>query len=378
MKRGIIFSLVLIIFISSITYGEGFDEDVFGVLLTDYDTGEVLYSKNIDEKLNIASITKLMTYVVSMDAIKKGNVYYEDIVTIGENPPKERGSTFYLGKGEMLTFKTLLESIMIASANDSCVAIAEHVAGTEKKFVKLMNDKAKELGLANTKYVNPNGLPEDDGTENIMTVREIEELSRYILENYPEVLEITDKRSIEISTRKYKENTNPLLRDMPLVDGLKTGYTDGAGYCLVSTMIVPKDEDNARDIRLIGIIMGTKTEKERKEKSEALLQYGIDNFKSHELITIEKGIDIKINEAKNQEVKLVPNEDKYIVINKKDKIKTEIILNKDRKYPIEKGEKIGVLELYKNGIKSDTVELYSDRKIKKANMFTRFYRWITR
>ncbi|MBS4539156.1 D-alanyl-D-alanine carboxypeptidase [Clostridium sp. D2Q-11] len=376
MKKTVILTLILIICFSSLVWGEDFDEDVFGVLLSDYETGEILYSKNTDEKLNIASITKLMTYLISMDAIREGKVYYEDIVTIGDNPPKEWGSTFYLKKGEMFKFHTLLEAIMIASANDACVAIAEHVAGTEKEFVKMMNDKARELGLVNTKYVNTNGLPEDDGTENIMTIREINELSSYILKTYPEVLKITDKRSIEVSTRNYKVNTNPLLRDMPLVDGLKTGHTDGAGYCLVSTINIPKDEENDKNMRLVGIIMGTASEKERKEKSEALLNYGIDNFKSEKVITREEGIYVKLNEAKAPNIKLVPNKDKYIVINKKNKVNTKIILNGNRDFPVKKGEKMGVLEVYKNGVKKDTIDLFADEEIKRANIFVRLYRWL--
>jgi len=350
MKKIVILTLILIMCFSSLVWGEDFDEDVFGVLLSDYETGEVLYSKNTDKKLNIASITKLMTYLISMDAIREGKVYYEDIVTIGDNPPKEWGSTFYLKKGEMFKFHTLLEAIMIASANDACVAIAEHVAGTEKEFVKMMNNKAKELGLVNTKYVNTNGLPEDDGTENIMTIREINELSSYILNTYPEVLEITDKRSIEVSTRNYKVNTNPLLRDMPLVDGLKTGHTDGAGYCLVSTINIPKDEENDN--------------------------YGIDNFKSEKVITREEGIYVELNEAKDTNVKLVPNEDKYIVINKKSKVNTKIILNANRDFPVKKGEKMAVLEVYKNGVKKDSIDLFADEEIKRANIFVRLYRWL--
>ncbi|MBS4534007.1 D-alanyl-D-alanine carboxypeptidase [Clostridium sp. D2Q-14] len=378
MKKIITIVLIVIISFSSLVYGEEFEKDVFGVLLSDYETGEILYSDNIDKKLNIASITKLMTYTVTMDAIKEGKVYYEDIVTIGENPPKEWGSTFYLEEDEKLKLKTLLESIMIASGNDSCVAIAEYVAGSEDAFIKLMNEKAKELGLENTKYVNTNGLPEDDGTENIMTIREINKLAKYILDTYPEILKITDKRSIEVSSRDYIENTNPLLRDMPLVDGLKTGNTDGAGYCLVSTMINPVNEDNDKEMRIIGIIMGTKSKKDRKEKSEALLNYAIDNFKYEEIITRDKGINIKINEAKNSSVNVVPEEDKYIFINKEDEIKTKIILDENQKFPIEKGEKIGMLEVYKNGKNSKNIDLYSNKKIKKANIFVRLFRWLFR
>lgn len=376
MKKIFIIILVLIISFSSLVYGEEFEEDVFGVLLSDYETGEILYSNNIDERLNIASITKLMTYAVTMDAIKERKVYYEDIVTIGKNPPKEWGSTFYLKEGEKIRFKTLIESIMIASGNDSCVAIAEHVAGSEEAFVKLMNDKAEELEFENTKYVNPNGLPEDDGTENIMTIREINELAIYILDNYPEILEITDKRSIEISPRNYAENTNPLLRDMPSVDGLKTGHTDGAGYCLVSTMSNPISEDNDKEKRIIGIIMGTESKKARKEKSQSLLNYATDNFKNKEIITIDKGINIKLNEAKDLNVKLVPEEDEYISINKEDEINTKLILNENKKFPIEIGEKIGKLEVYKNGEVIENIDLYSDKQVKKANIFIRVFRWL--
>lgn len=373
MKRTIIICLLILILSSQFTYAE-LGEGLKGSMLSDFETGEILYEKNIDEKLNIASITKLMTYAVTKDALKEGKVHLSDIVTIGENPPKEYGSTFYLNKGDMLPLEVLIESILIVSANDSCVAIAEYIAGSEAEFVKLMNEKAKELGLENSIFYNPNGLPEADKRENTMTIREINKLARYILYQYPEILEVTDKEYMEISPRKYKENTNPLLKEMPLVDGMKTGETNAAGLCLVSSIKLPKDENRDKEMRLIAITMGAEDKKTRKEKSEELLKYGIKNFKQKEIILKDKGLNIKLNKAKNQNVKLVPEYNNYTMIKNKDKIKTKVIVDDKLKLPIKKGEKAALLEVYENDKLKYKLDLFASKDIEKANIFKRIYR----
>jgi D-alanyl-D-alanine carboxypeptidase (penicillin-binding protein 5/6) len=276
----------------------------------------------------------------------------------------------------MLLLETLIESILIASANDSCVAIAEHVAGSEAEFVKMMNQKAKELGLENTVFYNPNGLPEEDKRENTMTIREINVLTQYILHEYPEILEITDKMYIEINPRKFEENTNPLLKDIPLVDGIKTGNTNAAGLCLVSSIKLPKDKNKNKDkeMRLIAIVMGAETRKERKEKSQKLLEYGIENFGTKEIITKDKGININLKKAKNQEVKLVPKGDDYLVVKNGDKISTKVLIDENLKLPLKKDKKAGVLEVYQNKKLKYKLDLFTNRDLKKANIFIRIYR----
>ncbi|WP_130805465.1 D-alanyl-D-alanine carboxypeptidase family protein [Senegalia massiliensis] len=374
MKKIITICLLMIICFSQFTYADELSEGLKGAMLVDYETGELLYEKNIDDKLPIASITKLMTYVVTKDALKEGKVHLSDIVKIGENPPKEYGSTFYLKEGDMLPLETLIESILIASANDSCVAIAEHVAGSEAEFVKMMNQKAKELGLENTVFYNPNGLPEEDKRENTMTIREINVLTQYILHEYPEILEITDKMYIEINPRKFEENTNPLLKDIPLVDGIKTGNTNAAGLCLVSSIKLPKDKNKDKEMRLIAIVMGAETRKERKEKSQKLLEYGIENFGTKEIITKDKGININLKKAKNQEVKLVPKGDDYLVVKNGDKISTKVLIDENLKLPLKKDKKAGVLEVYQNKKLKYKLDLFTNRDLKKANIFIRIYR----
>lgn len=373
MKKVITICLLIIMYFSQFAYAD-LGEGLKGAMLSDFETGEILYAKDIDKKLKIASITKLMTYAVTKDALKEGKINLSDIVTIGENPPKEYGSTFYLKQGDILPLEILIESILIASANDSSVAIAEHVAGSEAEFVKLMNNKAKELGLENTIYYNPNGLPEEDKRENTMTIKEINILTRYILDEYPEILEITDKEYIEINPRKYEENTNPLLKGMPLVDGIKTGNTNAAGLCLVSSIKLPKDKNRDKEMRLIAITMGAETKEERKEKSRELLEYGMKNFNSKEIILKDKGVNIKLNKAKNPDVKLVPQDDNYTIVTNKDKIKTKIIIDENLKLPLKKGEKAGLLEVYENDKLKYKEELFASRDIKKANIFKRIYR----
>lgn len=374
MKKIIIICLLIIMCFSQFAYADELSEGLKGAMLVDYETGEILYENNVDKKIEIASITKLMTYVVTKDALKEGKVHLSDIVTVGENPPKEYGSTFYLKKGDMLPLEILIESILIASANDSCIAIAEHVASSEAEFVKMMNQKAKELGLENTVFYNPNGLPEEDKRENTMTIREINILTRYILNQYPEILEITDKMYIEINPRKFEENTNPLLKGMPLVDGIKTGNTNAAGLCLVSSIKLPKDKNKDKEMRLIAIVMGAETRKERKEKSQKLLEYGIENFGTKEIISKDKGININLKKAKNQDVKLVPKKDEYLIVKNGDKISTKVLIDENLKLPLKKDKKVGILEVYQNKKLKYKLDLFANRDLKKANIFIRIYR----
>ena len=187
------------------------------------------------------------------------------MIYIDEDTTKVKGSSLELKEGESFTVNELLEALMVVSANDATYALAKYVAGSEEAFVNMMNDKAKSLGLNNTIYFNSTGLPEGE-IQNMMSPRDIFILSRHIINKYPEILSLTTIPYIEIPSRGYKEqNTNPLLNEIIGVDGLKTGFTNKAGYCLVSTVNVHGTTNQDENFRLIGIVMGTKNEDKRKE-----------------------------------------------------------------------------------------------------------------
>lgn len=371
--------ILLIIILISVDYGYADDSIESGlstVLLGEYESGEILYDYNIDHPVFVASITKLMTYLVCMDEIFQGKVSLDDTVVIGDNPPKEYGSIFNLKVGEKVKLKTLIDSILVVSANDSCVAIAEHIAGSEEEFVKMMNKKARELGLHNTVYINSNGLPEREG-QNIMSSRDIFTLSRHIISKYPQILDTTKLLQLTIKSREYnRKNTNPLLKEIPDIDGLKTGYTDKAGYCLVSTLKVPTSETNEIPFRLIGIIMGASSEEVRKEKSIQLLSYGIKNYKKTKVLSKDAAVhNVKIYNAENIDVNLFPEKDLTLLTKKGTDIRKEIIIDKSLRAPIKMGEKVGKIVIH-NGNTKEEIALIVKRNINKASFFKRIYRFL--
>lgn len=370
-KRLCLFLTIILILIPVIVHGDSFDENVRSVLLGDYESGKIFYEKSIDDKVEIASLTKIMTYLVTMDYVTSGEVNLDDLVTISENAAKLRGSSFMLKEGEEISLRTLLESIMIVSGNDSCVAVAEYIAGSEEKFVKLMNDKAKEIGLTNTYYYNSSGYPLSSGEENYMSTRDLFELTRYVIKKYPQVLEITKKKNLSVPSRNFeKENTNPLLNLIDGIDGFKTGYTDKAGKCLISTIRVSESEDNEKPFRLIGIVMGAESDEERTDVSKRLIEYGLQNYSykkvlgKNEVITL-----IEVKNAKDALVDVFPQKDLIIFVKEGQNIEKKITLNENIKAPLSPGDKVGKIVI-SNGIgEKYSIDLVVNSYVRKKNIF---------
>jgi len=377
-KRILSFIIIILLLSSTFVYSEdNLDEGARTLLLGEYESGKILYEYNSDEKIEIASITKLMMYLVTMDQVSSGNASLDDLVKVSREAAKIGGSTFYIREGEEIKLKTLLESALVVSANDSCVAIAEHIAGTEEEFVNMMNSKAKEIGLNTATFMNSNGLPLDDGSQNQMSTKDIFTLARHVITKYPQILEITKLNRIIVPSRSFEgDNTNPLLNEIKIVDGLKTGYTDEAGYCLVSTMVVEESDENEQPFRLIGIVMGTKTKAIRKNKSLELLQYGIDNYNKVKVINKASPVKtINIDNAKVPSVDVLPQKDLYLLVKKDEAIEKEIQINDDLSAPIEKGTKVGTIKV-KIGNEVESVDLIVDRDVIKVNIFNRIFRFI--
>lgn len=243
-----------------------------GFILQDFLSGRVLASYNEDERVEPASITKLMTSYAIFKELSEGNLALDDEVTISEKAWRTGGSKMFVEVGNRVSVEELIQGMIVQSGNDACVALAEHIAGSEGTFADLMNQYAAALGMTNTNYANSTGLPADD---QYTTAADSAILARALIREFPTYYRwYSDKEYTYNNIRQHNRNT--LLWRDPSVDGLKTGYTEAAGYCLVSSA-------KKEGMRLVSVIMGSRTEKTRADESQALLNYGFRFFETHKL-----------------------------------------------------------------------------------------------
>lgn len=360
MKKGAQVLLVFLIIISIVTpnisYGENTNVDKFSKssILIDQDTARVLYEKNPDEKRPLASLSKMMTFLIAIEAIKNKEVNPQDIIIVDKDIAKVRGSSYKLKEGEKVPLIELMKGLMIVSGNDAAVAISKHIGKSEEKFVKRMNKRAKEIGMTNTSFVNCNGLPiyslsnpKKPPKENISTARDIAKLGKYMMDNYEkEVTAITDMQTYTYSKRGFcKNNTNGLLSIIPDVDGIKTGYTGNAGYCLAFSMKINEDTKNIEN-RLIGVSLGANHKNKRMQACLAMLKYGKENFTTQKVMSKEELIGKKYLKGLDElEITLESEDDLIIVKKNNENINTQLTF-KEIKLPIKKGDVLGVIKYY--------------------------------
>ncbi len=290
MKKVLILSLSLLFLQPSFSLAEEGryrDEYSKNAIISDLNTGRIIYAKNADEKAAMASMSKIMTLLLTFDAIKDKKVSPNDIVTIQKEDVNRLGTNIKLTVGEKISLEELMKGMMLVSANDAALAISRYVAGDYDTFVKMMNSKAKKIGMTDTTFYNPNGLPykiSSDGvsTENTTTAQDVLKLSKWIYKHYPsQTIAITsEKRYIDLKKGINEESTNPLLPLLANVDGLKTGFTDKAGYCLSYSMKIPKGNGNDAANRLIGVSMGCASKEARKEASYSALTFIENKYKT--------------------------------------------------------------------------------------------------
>lgn len=304
------------------------------------DTGEVISENAPDKVVSIASTTKVMTYLVVRDLIAGGKGSLTENVLISRKAANTEGSTFNLKEGDEVSVALLLDSIMIVSANDSCVALAEHFAGSTEEFVKLMNEKAAELHMETAEFYTVNGLPSEDDKENKMTPRELFNLSAHVMRTYPDVLEVTKKEKLDVPERDFSEpNSNTLLGKLKGIDGLKTGFTDSAGRCLIATG--KKSEDQ---YRIATVVMGTDSIERRDDLSLNLMKDMYDNYEKKLVYEKGKVLDRKpLNDSRFVNIDVAMKEDFYAFVKKDEQIKTEIMMMKEVKTPIKVGDTVGKL-----------------------------------
>jgi len=304
-------------------------------IVIDADTGRVLYEKDAYSRRAIASTTKIMTAIV---AIENGNL--DDKVKVSSRAASIWGSTIKLKPGEELTLRELLYGMMLKSGNDAALAVAEHVGGTVENFVKMMNDKAKELGLKNTSFKTPHGL---DAEGHYSTPYELAMITRYALQN-PIFAEIVATKSATITNRSLY-TTNEMLSLYPGADGVKTGYTGKAGRCLVTSA--------TRDgFRIISVVLNCASRNKRAESSKAILDYAFNNYRPYELLKANQELgQVNVYRGKKSSVPVVAVESIKLPLSKEEKakLKTELTLDELINAPVYKGVEVGKIEFFVDG-----------------------------
>lgn len=333
-------------------------------ILIEADSGKIIYEKEKDKRVSVASMTKMVAQIIILEEIEKGHIKWSDVVTVSRNASGMGGSQIYLEEGEKITIEDLMKGISVASGNDATVAMAEVISGSEEKFVKKMNQKIKELGLKNTHFSNCTGLDTDD---HYSSSYDMAMIARDLVVNHSEILRfssIYEDYLREDTDRKFwLVNTNKLISFYDGADGLKTGHTDAAGYCLAATA-------KRNDLRLIAIVLGEKDSKVRNAETVSLLDYGFNNVKLKKIVN--KGSVVKkieVNKANKDIINVKLKNNLNVVensgINNK-KYKFNVKVN-DVKLPIKKDSVVGKIEaLYKNKVVS-TGELIVDEDIEELS-----------
>lgn len=337
------------------------------LFLIDYNTGKVLYKKNADSKMPVASITKLMTICLTCEQIDLGKLKMEELIVVSDKAAGMGGSQVFIEANAQYSVGDLLKSVIVSSANDSSVALAETIAGSEKNFVILMNNKAKELGLNNTNYVNCTGLPASNQFSSARdTAKLLKEVFKY--DNYRKF------STIWIDSLKHPKlreselvNTNKLIRYYEGCDGGKTGSTNEAGYCLAATA-------KRGNMRLLGVVLGAQSGKERFAETSKLLNFGFNNFDNK--LIVDSSVELKqkayIQNGNIDYVKIKPKENLYVLLNKLNKnenIQTKVKIFKNIKAPIKAGNKIGEIYVIENNKIIAQTDLLSTQNIAKANIY---------
>ncbi|AXN33509.1 D-alanyl-D-alanine carboxypeptidase [Vibrio coralliilyticus] len=345
-----------------------------GYVLIDYNTGQVLVEKNANTKLNPASLTKLMTAYVAGQEVKAGNITLDDQVVISKNAWAKNfpdSSKMFIEVGTTVPLMDLYRGLIVQSGNDASVAIAEYVAGSEGAFVNLMNSWAEKLGLENTAYTNPHGL---DSNGLYSTPMDIAKLGQAIIRDLPDIYPLYSETSYTYNgITQY--NRNGLLRDRSMnVDGMKTGYTSGAGYSLTTSA-------TSGDMRLIAVVMGASSTKSRESESKQLLSYG---FRFFETVSPTKAGDT-VTEAKvwmgeQDQLSVGVDEDIYMTLPKGNaaKLTAEVEFDRELVAPITEGEKVGTIIYSVEGDEVATADLIAQADVDEGSLFKKLMDWFKR
>ena len=365
MKKVICFFICVCFMMQSVVvFAEGNTDlglNAKSAILMEEATGNILYESNPNERLPIASVTKVMTMLLIMEAVDSGKISLDDMVTVSENAMSYGGSTMFLETGEQLTVNDMLKGIAVASANDGCVAMAEHLAGSESAFVDMMNEKAKELGMENTHFMNTNGLDEDD---HYSSARDVAIMSRELMKHET----IFNYTSIWMDTLRGGKfqlaNTNKLIRFYDGANGLKTGSTSKALCCLSAAA-------KRNDMQLIAVVLGAPTSAERFASAKSLLDYGFANYAVNTQITAGDEVQkIAVEKGVDEEVGVVAGDSCSTLVKKgqEDNITKEIKIDETITAPIEAGQKIGTMTISRDGEVIADIDLNASSAVEKKGI----------
>ena len=374
--------LLVILFISfpHAVCAEEIKVDAKGAVLMDAGSGTILFEQNAHEKMYPASVTKIMTTLIAMESLENGKISLDDRVVISRNAAGMGGSQIYMEPEEVKTVEQLLKAVVVASGNDASVALAEHIAGTEEAFVQMMNQRAKELGMQNTNFVNSHGIHHED---HYTTAYDVALMSRELVK-HSKIFDWTTiwMEDIEVGKEgRFKTftmvNTNKLIKRYEGADGLKTGSTSDAKYCMSATAV-------KGNMRLIAVVMGSPTSEVRFREAEKMLNYGFARYNSVPIAKKDEVLErLKVNKGKERWVNIVPAEDMKVLVLKGEEasLEKEMVLPDDITAPVDGGEKVGELIVKQNGEMLGIVDLVAEESVNKAGMLLMLKRvlldWIT-
>lgn len=366
MKKIILFILLLFpIFVKA----EDLTPNAESGILIEYSTGKILYSKKIDEKLAPASMTKIMTLLLIMEAVEEGKINLDNNIPISTNASSMGGSQVFLDPNTEMKAEELIKSIAIASANDSAVAMAEAISGTTANFVSRMNSRAKELGCKNTNFKNVHGLDEEG---HYSTAYDMSLIARELLK-HEQILKYTSTYEAYLNkpngTSTWMVNTNKLIKYYTGLDGLKTGFTKTAGYCLTSTA-------KRNDMRLISVVMKEPSSQVRNSETISLLNYGFSNYKIKTILKKDQNLGtIEVQNGKKElaDITILEDATNLESINDNKEYSFNIVTDKV-KAPLKKGDKVGTLELTEQGTIIKRLNIIVKENIPKANIWDLYKR----
>ena len=332
-------------------------------LLIDFNSGRILAEKKINKKIEPASITKLMTAYVIYKELDSGRLSLDEEVVISEKAWKMKGSKMFIEVGKKITVDKLLKGLIVQSGNDATVALAEHVAGSESTFADFMNQHAQELGMTNTNFVNSTGWPNKN---HVTTAADLAKLASAIIREFPEHYKRYKEKEFTYNGIKQYNRNKLLWRDKS-VDGFKTGHTESAGYCLVASA-------KREDMRLISIVLGTKSEKSRENVSQSLLSYGFRFYESNKLYTAGESLkSARIWMGASEDINIGLSEDLVVTIPRGQykKLDAVVTVNDEIEAPVKKGQQLGVLSIKLEGKEIISQPLIALQSVEQGSFWQR-------
>jgi D-alanyl-D-alanine carboxypeptidase (penicillin-binding protein 5/6) len=334
-------------------------------LLMDFNSGRTLAEKDADKQVSPASLTKIMTAYVVFRELKAGHLTLSEKVTISQNAWSTGGSKMFVEVNKQVSIEDLLQGMIIQSGNDASVALAEHVAGSEQTFATMMNEQASRLGMNNSHFENSMGLPTPN---HVSTARDLAILAQALIREFPDYYRWDSQKEFTYNSIT-QQNRNQLLWRDASVDGVKTGFTDDAGYCMVASA-------KREDMRLISVVMGTASPNARSNESQSLLNYGFRFFETHRLYEAKNALtEVRVRKGETSKLAVGVADDVYVTAPRKHftELKAETQVDKIIIAPIKKGDTVGSLNISLNGVAIANKPLVAMNDIAEGGIFRRLY-----